>query len=407
MPVPLEIRRTRFEDVPAARRLGAEGFGVPSSPRPDPDPADWPPENVRPWSAVDGEQVVGVLSVRSFTSWFHGARINTAGIAGVTVAAERRGSGVLRPLFEHALAEAREQGELVSTLYPTQPGVYRGLGYETVGAFQVIRIPMPALLKVRPPVGSTHARRATADDLEGIRAVYRSWARAHNGPLTREEVPFTLDADEMFGPESDYTGVSVAVDQDRIVGFASWSRGSGYGRTGTIELDDLIAETPDAARVLWRLLASFDSVVGFVEVPTAAGWSGADPARLVLPDHAATIAREDPYMLRILDVAGTLGSAQLPPVEVTVPFAVVDPTAPDVEGAWSLAVDRTGRADVTPDSASVDRLTFTSAGLAAGYAGSLSTAALRAAGQLSGPTTHDAIWDALWHGRDVHVRDYF
>jgi hypothetical protein len=40
-------------------------------------------------------------------------------------------------------------------------------------------------------------------------------------------------------------------------------------------------------------------------------------------------------------------------------------------------------------------------------AGAQSTANLRLAGHLSGPTTHDAVWDALWGGRQVHVRDYF
>jgi predicted acetyltransferase len=406
--VPLEIRPTRFEETRAARQLGAEAFGVPSTPRPDPDPDNWPPENVRPWSAWDGGQLVAVMSVRSFTTWFQGAAVRTAGIAGVTVAAERRGGGALRPLFDGVLAEARQQGEVISTLYPTQSGVYRGLGYETVGSYQVVRVPMPALLKVRPPRGTARGRRATPDDLAAIRAVYGNWARTANGPLTRNETPFTLEADDLFGPESEYTGVSVAVDDERVVGFVSWSRGTGYDRTGTIEVDDLIAETPDAARVLWRVIASFDAVAGYATVSTSGGWTGADPTRLVLPDHTTTIVREEPYMLRVLDVAGALGTARLPPMPATVPFAVADPVAPDIEGAWCLQTDGAGSVQIIPDSSDdPERLVFSSAGLASSYAGALSTAALRRAGLLSGSTTHDAIWDALWRGRDVHVRDYF
>ncbi|WP_345752098.1 GNAT family N-acetyltransferase [Microbacterium rhizophilus] len=406
--MPLDVRPTTFEDAIAARRLGAEAFGVPSTPPPVPTPGSWPPENVRPWIVKDGDDIAGVLSVRSFTSWFHGARVRTAGIAGVTVAAERRGTGILRPMFAAVLADARQRGEAISTLYPTQAGVYRGVGYEIVGAYQVLRVPMPALAKVRPPSGGTRARRATAEDLAGIQSVYRSWASGHNGPLTREDVPFAMEADEMFGSESTYTGISVAVDGERIVGFVSWTRGTGYDRTGTLEVDDLVAETPDAARALWRVIASFDPVVGSADVPTTAGWSGADPIRLVLPDHAATIVRDEPYMLRILDVEAALGRAILPPIQACVPFAVVDPTTPDIEGSWSLETTGDGSPTIGSDRGeNPDRLVFTSAGLAVSYAGSVSTTALRRAGHLTGPTTHDAAWDALWRGRDIHVRDYF
>ena len=54
-----------------------------------------------------------------------------------------------------------------------------------------------------------------------------------------------------------------------------------------------------------------------------------------------------------------------------------------------------------------DRPTFTSAGLAQSWAGAQSTANVRLAGGLTGPAEHDAVWDALWGGRQVHVRDYF
>ncbi|WP_176168859.1 GNAT family N-acetyltransferase [Krasilnikoviella flava] len=407
----LEFRRTTFADVPASRRLGAEAFGVSPHPLPDPDPDAWPLPNIRPWVATDDGEVVAGLGVRSFTSWFHGARLPTAGFAGVTVAAERRGSGLLRPLMEAALAEARALGDVVSTLYPSSAGIYRGLGYEVVGAFEDVRVPMAALAAVPPPGGDVRARRATADDVPAVRHVYEAWASAQNGPLSRVEAPFAMEADELVGPGSDYTGVSLAVRgsgaDEEVLGFASWSRGPGYDRTNTIEVDDLVALTPDAARVLWRLLGSFASVAGWVQVSTSGGWSGLDAARLVLPDHASTSAPR-PYMLRLLDVPGALGAARVAPVSARVPFAVSDARTPDLEGAWTLEAAH-GTVRVAPDGAATpgDRPTFTSAGLAQSYAGAQSCANLRLTGGLAGPTDHDAVWDALWGGRQVHVRDYF
>ncbi|WP_407317303.1 GNAT family N-acetyltransferase [Isoptericola halotolerans] len=408
-----DIRRSTFADVRAARRLGDEAFGAPAARAPDPDPDSWPSPNVRPWSAWAGAELVAVLGVRHFTSWFHGAAVPTAGFAGVTVAAERRGEGVIRPLFDAALAEARDQGEVVSTLYPSAAGIYRGLGYEVIGSYDEVRLPMSALAAVRPPTSGVRTRRATPADLEAVRAVYATWSAAQNGPLTRAEKPFTAESDELFGPDSPYTGVSLAVGPDEgVQGFVSWNRGSAHDGTGSLEVDDLVALTPDAARALWRVVGSFTTVAGAVQVSTSGGWTGADPSRLVLPDHAATTTSR-PYMLRLLDVAGALGSAHLPPLEACVPFAVVDPRTPDLEGAWTLVADRDGvahlRADPwrAPTAGAPDRPTFTSAGLAVSYAGAASTASLRLAGHLSGPSDHDRVWDALWRGGDVHVRDYF
>jgi len=409
--VSLETRRSVFADVAAARRLGAEAFGVPTTPPPDPDPSAWPSAHTRPWVTTEDGEVVAALGVRSFTSWFHGVRLPTAGFAGVTVAAERRGSGLLRPLMEAALAEARDLGDVVSTLYPSSAGIYRGLGYEVVGAFEDVRVPMSALAAVPPPAGDVRARRATASDVPAVRRVYATWAAAQNGPLSREEAPFAMEADEMVGPDADYTGVSLAVrgtgPEEEVLGFASWSRGPGYDRTNTLEVDDLVALTPDAARVLWRVLGSFASVAGWVQVATSGGWSGVDVSRLVLPDHAGTSAPR-PYMLRLLDVPGALGAGRVAPVTARVPFAVADPRTPDLEGAWTLEAAG-GAVRVVPDDGAApgDRLTFTSAGLAVTWSGAQSTGNARLAGGVTGPAGHDAVWDALWGGRQVHVRDYF
>jgi predicted acetyltransferase len=400
--VTLEIRASEFASLDRAQRLGVEAFG--GSPR-EVAEEDWPSANVRPWSAWQGDELVAVLGVRSFSSWFHGAQVPTAGIAGVTVRAEHRGNGAVRPLFERGLADAREQGAVISTLYPTAAGIYRGLGYEVIGSFDTVTVPLSALARVSAPAGIT-VRRASVEDAEAVHHVYATWAAAHNGPLTRTDAPFTMGADDLFGPDSGSTGLTLALDGADVVGFASWTRGEGYDGTGALEVDDLVALTPDAARALWRVFASFDPVLGSARVRTSGGWS--DPGRLVLPDHRASVTQR-PYMLRLLDVPGALGAARVAPMVARVPFTVADPRTPDLEGDWLLeAAD--GRVRVSsdsPDPAPTDRIVLTSGGLSASYAGSLSAAAQRQAGLLTGPTTHDAAWDALWRSRDVHVRDYF
>ncbi|MFJ3406535.1 enhanced intracellular survival protein Eis [Promicromonospora sp. NPDC090134] len=399
----LTVRRIEYADQPDYTRLGGEAFGVPAGGRAVPTAEEWAASGFREWGAFDGDGLAARLRVYGFTSWFHGARVPTAGVAGVAVEPERRGSGHLARLFRAALDEAREQGDVLSTLFPSAPGIYRRLGYEVVGSFDDVDVPLQNLNRVAAPAGVL-TRRATTADFDAVVAVHRRWAAAQNGPVSRAEKPFWTPSEKFF---ADYTGVTLALDaSDEVVGFASWTRGEGYTPPTTVmEIDDLIALTPDAARALWRTLGSFSTVVGTARVAT----SGLDPAWLVLPDLTTTVHSAHPYMLRILDVAGALGGLATPLEGARVPFAVRG--AEDLAGAWTLTVSD-GVTHLERDAVDVDdahhaRPVLSPNGLALLYSGAQSAANLRVAGHLTGPADHDAALSTLFGGRQLHVRDYF
>lgn len=399
----LTVRRIEYTDQPDYTRLGGEAFGVPAGGRAVPTAEEWAASGFREWGTFDGGGLAARLRVYGFTSWFHGARVPTAGVAGVAVEPERRGSGHLARLFRAALDEAREQGDVLSTLFPSAPGIYRRLGYEVVGSFDDVDVPLQNLNRVAAPAGVL-TRRATTADFDAVVAVHRRWAAAQNGPVSRAEKPFWTPPEKFF---ADYTGVTLALDAaGEVVGFASWIRGEGYTPATTVmEIDDLIALTPDAARALWLTLGSFSTVVGTARVAT----SGVDPAWLVLPDLTTTVHSAHPYMLRILDVVGALGGVATPLEGARVPFAVRG--AEDLAGAWTLTVsdgvthlDRDG---VALDDAHHERPVLSPNGLALLYSGAQSAANLRIAGHLTGPADHDAVLTSLFAGRQLHVRDYF
>lgn len=399
----ITVRPVGYDDQPAYTRLGAEAFGVPEGGRPVPTREEWAAAGFREWGAFDGEALAARLRVYGFTSWFHGAQVPTAGVAGVAVEPEQRGAGHVAPLFAAALAEAREGGEVISTLFPSAPGIYRGLGYEVIGSFDDVDVPLPALARV-PAGAGVSTRRATVADFDAVVGVHREWAARQNGPVSRAEKPFWTPPEKFF---ADYTGVTLAVDEaGDVVGFASWVRGEGYTPASALmEVDDLLALTPEAARALWRTLGSFSTVVGTARVST----SGLDPAWLVLPDLTSRVHAAHPYMLRVLDVAGALGGVESPLEGARVPFAVRG--AADLAGAWTLTVadgvTHLERDAVAVEDAHHDRPVLTANGLALVYAGAQSPANLRVAGHLTGPPDHDAVLGALFAGRQVHVRDYF
>jgi predicted acetyltransferase len=406
----ITVRPVEYADQPDYTRLGGEAFGAPVAGNPAPTREEWAAAGFREWGAFDGDDLAARLRVHGFTSWFHGAQVPTAGIAGVAVEPERRGSGHLARLFAAALDEARERGEAISTLYPTAPGIYRGLGYEVVGSFDDVDVPLQNLSRVAAPAGVV-TRRATVADYDAMVAVHRTWAAAQNGPVSRAEKPFWTPPEKYF---ADYSGVTLAIEASgqadnpagKVVGFASWIRGEGYAPATTVmEVDDLIALTPDAARALWRTVGSFSTVVGTARVST----SGLDPAWLVLPDLTSTVHSAHPYMLRVLDVPGALGGVESPLDGVRVPFAVRG--AQDLAGAWTLTVsDGVTHLEHDPvaiEDAHHERPALSPNGLALLYAGAQSAANLRIAGHLTGATDHDAVLTALFAGRQVHVRDYF
>ena len=404
----MEIRRYTLDDHLPSYRLSMEAFGSgPEGPPPAPTVL---PAGREVWLAVDGDDVAARAAAHSYESWWHGRRVPTCGIASVAVAPERRGEGLLVPVFEATLGAAAERGEVLSTLFPTANGIYRPLGYEVVASYDTVVLATADLAVVRPPAG-TRTRRARADDVPALRRVYDAWAAAQNGPLTRTGPRFTTTDQELVEA---FTAISLAVDtgpdgQERVVGYALWDRGDGYDpATASLEVHELVAVTADGYRALWRLLGTHTSVAGRVRLHT----SGDDPARLVLPTAAWDVVSRHPYMLRVSDPAAALTGLTWPGGvggvgEVSeVVLAVAGDRLRSADGTYRLTLGD-GPSTCERVSPAADVATLTPQGLALLYAGAQSCANLRMTGHLGGPTVHDAVLDALLGGRPRHVRDYF
>ncbi|HXH79184.1 GNAT family N-acetyltransferase [Nocardioides sp.] len=393
-------RRLVADDLPQMLTLGQEAFGQFPAGYTPPDPADHPSPGRHTWGSFDGDRLVAKIVRREYDSWFHGTQVPTNGIAGVAVSAEHRGAGLLDDLMAAVLDEGlRDRGEAISTLFATAPGIYRRYGFELVTSYDTVEVATSRLMAIKP-AESTTTRRATADDFDAVRRVYETWASAQNGPLTRAGASFPADADEFV---DSFTGVTLALAGDDIVGYASWNRGSGYSDTSTLEVEDMIALTGDATRALWRMIGTFASVTGRVHLST----SGRDSARLALPFAGWQVVESEPYMLRVHDVAGAFTGLRLAwPGAVLdgLPFSVRGDLLDTMNGDWSLSVDDGVSTCVAGPAGGP---TFAPRGLALLYAGAASCADLRMAGLLSGAEDGDRVWDSLFGGRQVHVRDYF
>ena len=393
-------RRLTVDDFHDSIRLGAEAFGLLPEGAPAPTPEGFPRPGRHTWGTFEDGELVARAVGNEFRSWFHGVEVPTCGVGGVTVVAERRGHGFLRPLFTAMLDEAATtRGEVISTLFPTAPGIYRRLGYEIVGSYDPVAVPTALRAGVPAPAGVT-TRRARLVDVPAVRAAYDAWAAVQGGPLTRRSAAFPATDEELL---AGCTGITLAEDgSGRPVGYARWNRGRGYGAEASIEVDDLVALTPDAARALWRVLGSFGSVTASVRVRT----SGSDTTRLVLPFLEWDVVERHPYMLRVHDVAAALAALPLAG-QGTVDFRVEGDVLGTMNGGYRLRVGD-GRATCQRTDVADDTAVLTPQGMALLYAGDQSCGNLRLAGHLRGGSpADDALLGALLGGRQLHIRDYF
>lgn len=390
-----DLRLATDDDSEALAFLSAESFGYP---RPEPPYRSPQSAAQRTYVATDDRRIVATTRVLSHASWFWGARIPSAGIASVKVLPEYRGRGLLTGLFERSLSDAVADGAALSTLFATAPGIYRKFGYETFTSYdEGTVIPTHALARVQTTGGGV--RRAGESDVATVRELYDRWARAHNGPLTRDGVAFPTSDAELI---EQHPGITIAVDDAGVpTGYAMWSRSGGYNTDGVLEVHDLVALTDQGMRLLLATLGTFASVAPQTVLST----SQPDLAQLVLRGDDWRVRTALPYGIAVLDVARALTMRTYPDwLDLDLTFGVTGVPVDGQDGAYRLQVS-SGVAQI--DRAPTAETTYEARGLALRFAGTHSSTDLRRAGLLSGPGADDSRWDAAFSGRQAHIRDYF
>ena len=393
----LQTRPVTCDDLDAVLALSVEAYGALPDDFVRPEREDHPLPGRHTWGTFDGERLLARVVGREYHSWFHGVPVATCGIASVAVATEERGRGLLDPLVAAVLTEARSRGEVISGLFPTAPDIYRRFGYEIVTTYDEVSFPTARLATI-PAEPTVTLRRAVEADFDAVRELYDAWAAGHNGLLTRRGASFPADA---AGWLAAFTGVSLALVDDRLVAFAAWDRGRGYDDSAVISIEDFVSVHAPATRALWRMFGSFSSVTGKVRLTT----SGNDVVRLALPFSDWPVVRSVPYMLRIDDVAGALTGLDLPG-SGSVSFDVAGDLLEHANGSYALVV--TGGVSTCERSPSTEGVpAFTPRGLALLYSGAQSCAAIRAAGLLTGDSSNDLALDGLLGARTPQIRDYY
>jgi predicted acetyltransferase len=393
--VSIDVRRLGVADFPAAAELSRIAFG--GGP-PTAEQLRERPGRVE-WGAFDGARLAAKALDLEQLQWFGGARVPACGLAGVAVAPEYRGTGLAQVVISRLLAEARERGAVVSSLFRTAPSLYRRLGWEEVGSLTYASVPTLALSGLRVP-DLIRLRAATEDDFPAMLTLYDERAETSNGMLDRSGPTFETDGAKAI---ASFDGVTLAIGADEAVdGYASWSRGAGYDtEDAQLTVHDLIARTDPALRALLASLGSWSAVTPTIvlRVPDV------DPVHWLLPVSKLTVTSRSTWMFRLIDAAAAVSARGWPShASGSVDLDIVDETCPWNGGPHRLVLDA-GEAKLEPGSDGSVRMTIQ--GLSVLYAGGVNTALLRRAGMLSGPVSEDALLDAAAAGVRPTILNYF
>jgi len=282
----------------------------------------------------EGGRIVGGLAIYQMGQWFGGKSVAMAGLAGVGVPPEQRGTGVAFELLSQTLQELQEREVPISALYPATQRLYRKVGYEQGGSFCRLEIPTNSIeLSDR----TVPIQPITPINYKIFSDIYCQSAIKINGNLDRNQAI--------------WEGIIQPQEQEVIYAYlvGAQSQPEGYiifhqnAKESKLVILDWVALTTAAAKRLWTFVADHRS-----QIETAT-WRGSviHPLLLFLPEQTAKVKNSKIWMLRIIDVAKALSKRGYPVgVEAELHLTVQDDLLTNNNGNFILRVSG-GSGEVT------------------------------------------------------------
>lgn len=217
---------------------------------------------------------------------FHGKPVRAANIVHVAIAPERRGQGIAVPFVDALCDEARSNGAAIATLFASTRPVYRKAGFELAGH----EIVYEAATASFPSASRLAFDRVELDDPR-LAGAYAAKTRGESGLLARAAAHWN----ELRRAPTDALAAYLAEGE---VAYLILDMGD----ETCLTVRDWFAASPEAAQGLLSFLARFRSVY------PAARWHGAPQDDLVaaMPDKGWRLARQEEWLLRVLDPATAL-----------------------------------------------------------------------------------------------------
>jgi len=329
--------------------------------------------------AADGDGVVGGSGAFTFRmSVPGGADAGCAGITVVSVLPSHRRRGLLTRMMRRLLDDAHARGEPLAALFASEGAIYGRYGFAWAIDDRHLEADATRIAFRDPPDAGVRVRLLSPDEaLERLPPLYEAERARRPGMLLRDERwwrehrlfdpefrrrgggPLFHALLELDGEPSGYALYRLRrTEQPKLLGLA-------------LQVLELLAPSPRAARELWRFLFSID----LVRRVDAFCLPADDPLPLLVGEPAALgLGVRDGLWLRLVDVGAALAARELGPGAVVVELA--DGFCPWNEGRWRIAADVVARTEEQAD------LALGADALAAAYLGGWTLARLASAGRV-------------------------
>lgn len=395
----LELRLATPDDLDDVFALRAQAFAVPAHER-----EQWlrevQPEPETVLCAFDHQTMVGTVRSIPFGQWFGGRCLPMGGLASVVVAPEARGRGVAPRMLAATLERLRDQEVPISTLHPATVKLYRGAGWEIAGDFAQVRVPTRSLGRLHRGEPD-RLRRLTRTDWSLVQECYERTAPAHPGWVHRSSRWWERLAEIRTADQHYVYGVDG--NDGLLAGYVTFTQERPPDLWGyALEVDELVACTPDAGATLWTSLGAHSMQAESVVLPGAL----VDDLMLLLSEHDVRPVRSNPWMHRLVDVGSALSGRGWPErVAGEVHLQVTDPLAAWNTGRFVLRVEGS---EAAVERGGTGEVQLGIGALSALAAGRFPARTLAAAGLLhhADPTTL-ATLDAMFAAPRPHLFDDF
>lgn len=271
--------------------------------------------------------------------------LGCAAVTAITVRPDHRRRGVLRAMMQRLLEDAVAAGEPTAALFASEGTIYGRFGFGPAAPAHGLRMRRPAVATIDADVSLVELV-----DADTARAAFPDVHAAHGrlrpGLVQRSEPWWPLWLDHHRDKDADGT---FGARWHALVpgrGYATF-RGTDGGwadrrPTGTVRVEELIANDDDAAAALWAFLAQVD-LVETIEAPYR---PVDDPVRFLVANEAEVDVKAGmPLWIRLVDLPAALASRGYEVTDRLV-LDVHDDQLPSNTGRWSL--------DVSPDGATCD-----------------------------------------------------
>jgi predicted acetyltransferase len=350
----------------------------------------------RSFAALDEGRIVGTsaaITTRMVVPG--GGRVPTAAVTMVGVQPTHRRRGINTAMMAALLDQAEERGEPLAALFASEGAIYGRFGYglaALLGEFQAEsarmdfvrgyepsgRVELLTREEALPIIGSVYDASLRAGGVERS-ATLGDFALSELGHDRRDKPWFYAVHRAEDGEPDAYAVYTMKHDWPRSV------------PSGTIEVSECMAATPQGYADIWRYLFDVDLVA------TVEAWNRPSDEPLLLlarEPRRLRFSLNDGLWVRLVDIRAAL-SARGYHGSGRVVFEVEDPFRPANDGRYELKVEdgagTCARTDAEPD------LSGTVNVLGAAYLGGTSFAHLSAAGQVEERTAGaTVIADALF-----------